>query len=147
TADRHAIDPQCLAQSVIGLDQCSDGVTSPVLGNDPRRRACSALELVANHAGAATNIAFGDRPAAGRGIESSEGMFSCKGKALNLAQPPVIGLSNTRQQPLLWRATAHGERTDRVAHHADLTRVRDADRRPEQALLSNPWQASHLAVA
>ena len=117
--DRHAIDPQCFAQSVVGLDQYPNSVAHPILNNDARGCAGAALELVANHAGAATNVAFGDRPACS-GIESRKRMFRFKWKALNVAQPSIVGLGNDREVKLLWSAVAHPDCAYRVADDADL---------------------------
>src|SRR5262249_20938115 len=123
------IDPQRFAQSVIGLDQCPYGVLDPALDNDPRGRAGAALELVANHAGTTANIAFGDWPVANRRIERRKGMLRCQWKALDVTKPSVIGLGDDREVELLWSVVARGKRAYRVAHNADLIRVRDADRR------------------
>src|ERR1700686_3791570 len=48
---------------------------------------------------------------------------------------------------ILRGAVAHGERADRIAHDADLIGVGDAYRRPDVALLGDPRQTGHLAVA
>src|SRR5260370_25840479 len=67
--------------------------------------------------------------------------------APNIAQPSVIGLGDYREVEFLWRMVAHRERAYRIAHDADLVRVRDTDWRSEQALLRDPGQAGHFAVA
>ena len=65
-AHRHAGDPQLRAPAEVGLHQHADRVAAAA-----RRRATrddgadAALEPVADHAGAAADVALGDRPARG----------------------------------------------------------------------------------
>ena len=47
----------------------------------------------------------------------------------------------------LWSVVTHRERAYRVAHDADLVRIRDTNRSTKQALLRNPGQSGHFAVA
>src|SRR5262245_21946182 len=95
--DRHSINPKRCAQPVIGLDQRPYRVASLIRHDDPRGRAGAALELVANHAGATTDVAFRDRPASGRRVKSGEGVLRFKWKGLRVAQPSVIGLGDHRK--------------------------------------------------
>jgi hypothetical protein len=68
--DRHARDAQRIAHAVVRLHQYANGVCSlAVVRRDTARcGADAALELVADHAGAATHVALRDR-AAGRVVE------------------------------------------------------------------------------
>ena len=62
--DRHAIDAQQRALAVVRLHQRADDIPRTVDFDTARRGADAALELVADHAGAAADIAFGTGPAA-----------------------------------------------------------------------------------
>jgi hypothetical protein len=68
-------------------------------------------------------------------------------KALNVAEPTVIGFADNRQVEELGGAVAYGQCTYGVAHHADLIGVGDADRRTQRTLLGDPWQTRHFAIA
>ena len=119
---------------------------SPRRLHNARCGADAALELVADHARAATDIALGDRPR-DRAIERGEGVLRRDREARRIAEPAVIGFGHDRQQPRHRHLLAHRVGADRVAHDADRMRVGDADRRGQQALLGDPGPAGHLAVA
>jgi hypothetical protein len=123
--DRHAINAEQFAQSVIRLDERAHRVASATLRNDPGRSAGAAFELVANHAGTTTHVTLCDRLAAYRGVEGQEGVLHFKWKALNIAEPSVISLGDDRKMKLLRSTVASGQRAYRVTHDADLIRVRD----------------------
>src|SRR5215469_15993308 len=55
-ADGHAVDRQAMPAPVIGLYQRSNGVTPVVVVQHPRGRSDPALEVVADHAGAAADV-------------------------------------------------------------------------------------------
>ena len=104
------------------------------------------LNSLADHARAAADIAFGDRPALGA-VESLEHVLLTQREALDIAEPAVVRLAHHRQVEELGRPIAHGDGADGVAHEPDLIGVSDADRRAEKTLLGDPRQAGHLAVA
>ena len=95
--DRHAVDPEQIARPVIRLDQRADGVARAGLGHHARGGARAALELVADHAGAAADIAFGDRLAAVAPSRAANAQFLGDREALNVVQPAIIGLGHDRQ--------------------------------------------------
>ena len=64
-AHRHAGDGELRPPAEVGLHEHADGVAARVLADAPRRRADAALEAVADHAGAAADVALGDRAASG----------------------------------------------------------------------------------
>ena len=101
---------------------------------------------MADHPRPAADISFGKRSAA-CGIERLEGKLPRYRKTRDVAQPTIIGLGHDRKMKGLRSAVAHGERTNRVAHDAHGISIRDADRRADIALLGDPWEAGHLAVA
>src|SRR6202035_1595842 len=66
--DRNAVDAQEVAGAVIRLHQGAHRIALAALGHKPRGGARAALELVADHAGAAADIALGDGLAGDRRI-------------------------------------------------------------------------------
>ena len=61
--DGHAVNPEEIAIAVIGLHQHAYRPASAAIFHHARRRADAALEVVADHAGAAAHAAFRDRAA------------------------------------------------------------------------------------
>ena len=59
--DRHAIDAQQIAGAIVCLHQGADRIALAILDDDARCRASPAFEFMADHAGAAADIAFGNR--------------------------------------------------------------------------------------
>ena len=60
-ADRHAVDTEQVTRSVVGLHERADGPAAIRLGEDPGSGPDASFELVADHAGTATDAAFGHR--------------------------------------------------------------------------------------
>src|SRR5262249_24406130 len=58
TPDRYASNPQEIARTIVCLDQCANRVGRTIFGHNPRTRAGAAFELMADHAGAAANVAL-----------------------------------------------------------------------------------------
>src|SRR5262249_7235313 len=111
------------------------------------RRADAALEAVADHPGAAADVALGDRAPACR-VERGEDVLRRHMLALDVVEPAVVRLADGRHRPV--RALARGARLvrhDRVPHDADAVGVRDRDRRREQPALADPLEPRELAVA
>jgi hypothetical protein len=102
---------------------------------------------VADHAGAAANVAFGDGTAADRVVERGKGVLLGQRVSLDIAQPAIVCLGDDRQVKGLGSAVANRNGRDGIADDSDLIGVGDADRRAEQALLGEPRKAGHLAVA
>jgi hypothetical protein len=69
---------------------------------------------VADHAGAAADVAFGGRRAADRAVEGGERVLLHQGEGLDIAQPAVVGLGDHRQMEGLGRAVAHRDGRDGV---------------------------------
>src|SRR5439155_14881706 len=61
-ADRHAVDPEPIAPTVVRLDENPDGEPAAIGFDHARGGADSTLELVADHPCPATDGALGDRP-------------------------------------------------------------------------------------
>jgi len=102
---------------------------------------------VADHAGAAADIAFGDGAAADRAVEGGKRVLLRQREGLDVAQPAIVRLGDDRQMKGLGSAVANRNGRDGVTDDADLIGVGDADRRTEQALFREPWKAGHLSVA
>ena len=99
-ADRHAGDAQRVAHAVVGLHQHADRVRSwPATVDAARGRADAALELVADHAGAAADVALGDRPAACRVERADRRARRVTWKPLMSFRCAVPGLGDDRQRP------------------------------------------------
>ena len=101
---------------------------------------------MADHAGAAADIALGHR-AVLRRRQRREDMRLGDVKRVDVAQPAVIGLGDHGKMEGLRCAVANRKRGNGVTNDADLIGVGDPDRRAKQALLGEPGQPGHLAVA
>ncbi len=145
-AHRHAIDAQQVARAVIGLDQHADGEALAGFGRDAACRADAALEFMADHAGAAADIALGHRAALGI-FQRLMGHGLGHRKGLGIGEVAIMGLGHDRQMEGLDDALLRRIAADGVAHHAHAMGAGDADGRGEQALLREPDRAGHLAIA
>ena len=143
-ADPHPVDPQQLARPVVRLDQHAD---RPLSGA-PRRRADAALELVADHARPAADVALGDRPV-GRRRERRVQVLGVDVEAVDVVERAVVRLADHRQRPdrVAHAVGPRGRLDQRVAHHPDAVRVRDADRPAQHPGLPDPLEPGELAVA
>ncbi len=147
-ADRHAVDPEKLAGAVVRLDERADREPAGVRWDDARGCPDPALELVADHAGAAADRALRDRPA-GRPRERRVEVLRLHVEPVDVVEDAVVGLPDDRQRPEvgMWAVGAHRVRQERVVDHPDRMRVRDRDRGGQEAGLANPLEAGQLAVA
>ena len=134
------------ARAVVALDQHADRVAAGLGGEHARRGADAALEAVADHPGAAADVALGDGPAA-RAVERREHVLGLHVEAVDVVEQAVVGLGHDRQAPGLQARPRHLPLEDRVAHDADAVRVGDRDRALEEAALLEPRRPGHLAVA
>ena len=133
---------QQIAPAVVGLDQHADRPAAALRRQDARGGADAALELVADHPGAAADAALGDRAARGR-VERGEDVLRPDVQAVDVVQPAVVGLGDDRQAPgrLVGRVAARDVVGDqRVADDADAVGVGDRDRRRQQPRLLDPGQ-------
>jgi hypothetical protein len=134
------VDSKAGPATVIRLDKDPHGVAPGGGRDDARRGSDSAFELVADHAGAASHVAFGDG-ARGRGRERVLEVFGAHVHAAYVVQRPVPRLAHHRESG----GEAGGRK--RVSHDADAVGVGDRDRRREQARFPEPFQSGELAVA
>ena len=149
-ADRHAVDAQlrrgCHSWPAPARRRCKRpaGVSA-----DARRGADAALELVADHAGAAADIALGHRAARGARRAPRTRAPASTWKALDVATA-----SRRRSRPTTGRCEAcrHAALDRRSGTSASRTMPTAwvlvmAIGAAEQALLVEPVDAGHLAVA
>lgn len=150
-ADRVARDAQRRALPVVRLHERADRPAARRFGDDARRGADAALELVADHAGAAADAAFRDR-ARTRGGERLRDVPDAHVLPPDVVQESVERLHHDRHAPVhvlaLARAALRALGGDeRIAHDADVVRVRIGDRRRQQPRLANPFEPGRVAVA
>ena len=149
-ANRCAGDCQQLAAAVVRLDEHADRVAAVFRAQHAGRRADAALEPVADHPGAAADIAFGHRTAA-RPIQRLERMGLRDVESVDVVQEPVPRLGDDGKAEVAGIAFAsaalHVPLDDRVAHDADAVRVGDENRGAQEARFLDPGRAGHLAVA
>ena len=133
---------------MVRLHQHADGVSAGLRVDPPRRRSGTALELVADHSGAAADVALGDCAAA-RAVERSEDVFVGHGETVDVVEHAVPRLGDHRQSPRLRLQSAVLQRPlERgVAHRADAVSIRDEDRPFKKAAFLDPRRAGHLPVA
>ena len=145
---RHAVDAEPLAAAVVGLHQHADRPLVISLADPSRRGPDAALEVVADHAGAAPDGPFSDR-ASGRGGVRRPRVGGGDVEAVDVVEGAVPGLGHDRERPGL---DAVGQLLDLegdecVADHAHAVGVGDRHGGVQQADLLEPGQAGHLAVA
>ncbi len=146
-AHRNSVDPQPFPSAVVGLHQGADGVAPGGGVGDPRRGADAALEAVADHAGAAADVALGHGPV-GRGGQGGLDVVGLHMEAVDVAEQPVVGLPHHRQRPVdALTAGGHLGGDQRVADDAGAVGVGDPDRGGQFAGFLDPLQAGHLAAA
>ena len=136
------------SRAEVGLQEHAHRVAFARNGDDSRCRAVTALEVIADHAGAAAHAAKLDRPAA-RAIECGDGVLGCHVKAVDVVEVAVIGLGRDRQAPGLPGADGTGDEPadGRVAGDTAGMSVGDGDRRLQLAGFLDPCDARHLSIA
>ncbi len=148
-ADGYAGNQQFAATAEVGLNQHAHRVFAAFVHDHARGRADATLELVADHAGAAADVALRNR-ARTSAIERGECVLWLNVKAVDVVEPPVPGLRDDWQRPpvfrvefeALQRPADHG-----ITHDADAVRIGDHDRSVQQAGFLDPGGAGHFAVA
>jgi hypothetical protein len=145
--DGDAVHLQAVPATVIGLHEHADHGAAG-FGNHPRGGADAAFEVMADHAGASSNVALGDR-ASRRGVERRVRVAGLHVHAADVVEHAVPRLRDDRKAPIARRRpVAFGVRPDeRVPDDADAVRVREPDGGREHARLANPREPRHLAVA
>ena len=105
------------------------------------------------HAGAAADPAFGHRPAGGRG-ERREQVLGAHVLPADVVEPAVPGLGDGGEAEVAAclvlperRAGVDLAAAECVAHDAQAVRVRQRDRRGEQAALADPLETGEVAAA
>ena len=95
-ADRDAVDAQPLPAPVVRLDEHAERPAAAIVGDPPRRRPDAALELVADHPGAAADAALGDGARRGRG-EGGQRIVGRDVEPVDVVQAAVPRLADDRQ--------------------------------------------------
>src|SRR5262245_6758690 len=146
-ADRHAVDPEQAAASIVRLHEHPDGPAAKVAREAPGRGPDAALELMADHARPAADVALRDVPAA-RPRERRRDVLRPHVAAGDVVQLAVVGLAGNGQAPVrrCGVVSRRSRRDERVADLADVVRVRYPDCAGEQPGLTDPLQAGQLAV-
>src|SRR3990172_1467602 len=103
---------------------------------------------MADHARAAPDPAFGDRPAGGCG-ECGLDVLEPDVEAVDVAQLPVVRLADDRQAPgrMIGVALPRPDLDEGVADHPERARVGDGQGAMEEARFPDPLEAAHVAVA
>ena len=152
STNRHAVDPQMRATTVVGLHQHADGVAAVLLRHAPRGGPDPRLEAERLHAGAAAHVPLGHRPA-GRGLERNASK-TCSGRTCwpftSFRYPshvsPTTGSDQrpTSSRQALWRRSAH----QGVVHHPDAVGRGEADgNHPASPIHATHARPCHLAIA
>ena len=145
-ADRHAVDAQPLAPAVVRLDEHAERPAAATRVEHPRRRPDPALELVADHPGAAADAALGDGPAAAAARAASASSAVTWKPSMSFSRPshvsPTTGSDQATRRPARLRRSPD----QRVVDDPDAVRVRQPDRAAQQAGLADPLEPGQLAV-
>ena len=156
--DRIPVDDEPPTGTVVGLDENSERVGghgrvrrsvpgsvlacvagagptfAPALNStdDPRRRADTALETVADHSCSAADVALGDGTGT-RPIESRPHVAGRDMGSVDVVEQPVPCLGHDGQRPpVRSRPVRPLDLHEGVAHHPHRVRVREGDRRGQQ---------------
>ena len=140
-ADGDAVHAQTRPLAVVRLHEDAD---HPAVLSDSRRGADSALEAVADHAGAAADGALVDRAVA-RPLERLLHVLGLDVEAVDVVQEAVPGLAHDREAPVVLAGVGRGD--ERIANDSHRVRVREADRRRQLARVAHPLEPGQLAVA
>ena len=144
--DGDAGDRESGARAIVALHEDTDRVPPTVRGEPPRRRADPALELVADHAGPAADVAFGHGTAP-RAVERRERVLLRHVKAVDVVERAIPRLGDDRERPVEFESLAHEPFDHGIADDADAVRVGDHHGPGKKARLLEPGGTGHLAVA
>src|SRR6516162_3695659 len=143
-------NPQLFASSVVTLHQHSDGVAPSIGVQHARTRPDPALELVANHAGAAAHIALLHWTGMSR-VESMPRVFRLHVKSVDVVEVSVPRLGDDRQRPPvalhIRRSSLYLPGDDRVAHDSDAMSIRDHHWTIQKSRVVHPCRPGHFTIA
>ena len=149
-ADGNAGDAELVAASVVALDEDADGIASSFSVEDTGGGADAAFEFVADHAGAAADVAFFDGAGVGD-VEGVAGVFGVDVESVDVIEPAVPGFGDDGEGPPVafhvGRAVFYFPGDDGVADDADAVGVGDHDGAVEEAGVVDPGGAGHFTVA
>jgi hypothetical protein len=132
------------------LDKHANRIPATLLIEDSGTRTDAAFEFVANHAGAAANIAFFNG-AGVRHIKSVPGILGFHMESVDVVEVAVPGFGDNGQGPPvafhIGGAMLNFPGDDRIAHHADAVGIGDHDGAIEESGIVDPGRASHFAIA
>ncbi|OLC90556.1 MAG: hypothetical protein AUH86_22660 [Acidobacteria bacterium 13_1_40CM_4_58_4] len=133
---RYARNAQLITFSVVALHEHAHSVAAILRIEHAGRGADPALEFVADHACAATDIAFFDWPSMG-GVQRLNGVLRLDVKTIHIVQVAIPGLRHHGQGPpeafLIRLLPLYLPGYDRIAHHTHAMRIGDHHRPVQEA--------------
>src|SRR5258708_24302 len=143
-------DAKLVARTIVALHQHADGIATLFRVEDARTGTDPSLEFVTDHARAAADIAFFDRPAVS-GIECMPCVLGFDVESVNVVEIAIPGLGDYRERPpvALHVGTAALDLPgdDCVSNHSDAVRVGDHHGTIEKSGVVDPGRAGHLSIA
>src|SRR5207248_5378590 len=131
----------------IRLDEGAHRIGTSGHPDEARGRAVAALEVIADHAGAAAHTALPGRSASGT-LQRFDHMLGLHLETIDIVEIAVIGLGSDRKPPVLHVARCSAQPlTYGIAHDAAGIRIGDIDRRLQFARFLDPDRACHIAIA
>src|SRR5262249_43773656 len=110
----------------------------------------SSLELVTNHAGSASDIAFFHRAAVSC-VEGMPGVFWFYVEAVDVVEVTIVGFGHNRKRPviavLVGRSFLHAPRDYGIAHHSYAVGIRDHDWSVQESRVLEPGCPGHFSIA
>src|SRR5579863_516038 len=97
-ANRNAGDAKLVASSVVALHQNADGVAAFFAVEDAGTAADAALEIIADHARSAADVAFFHGAGVG-GVQSTPGVFGMDVESIDVIQVAIPRFSNNWKRP------------------------------------------------
>ncbi len=139
-----------MPRTIIALDKHPDRVAAVFRGKFSRGRADTALEPIADHAGAPADRAFFNEPAM-RGFNGVKGMLGFHVKAVDVVQPAVPRFRDHRQGPPIVLGinvlVVHEPLNHGIVHDPHAVRVRNHHGPHQKTGFFHPGRAGHFAIA
>ena len=148
-SDRHAVHAQAVAHAEVGQRQHAQGPAATVRADEAGRGADARLEVVARHAGAGPDAAFG-HGAGDCAVERGPHVLLLDVHAAQVVEEAVVALTDDGHDGVLHageRLALHDPADGRVVDRAGALRVAQQDRRLDEPPLAHGADADDLADA
>lgn len=147
--DRVAVDPQFIANAVVGLNDRAHRPAALSAAQPARRVADAALEFMADHAAAPAHGTLLYCPSRGV-LHGLSDVLGLDVETVDVVDQAVIGFQYHRHVPVetsVVRLMLSIQRNQRITHHAEAVGVGEGNRAGQQTRLTNPLKPGGVAIA